>query len=115
MKSEQYISFVVREVDAIVPGIADANGRSFTSVCCCCRLQGKHFHADWTDMGEEMAHVRGAVVVRRPDLIQLPGMLEPASNLDFVKTLQSYFAIFKSSLFPIRYGTGTTIELTRTE
>ena len=59
-------------------------------------------HKAWTDIGEEMSRVRGAVVVRRPDLIQDPGMLAPANSLDFVQTLQSYFTIFKSSLFPGR-------------
>lgn len=51
-----------------------------------------------------MSHVQGAVVVRRPELVELPGMLAPANSLDFVKTLESYFPIFKGSLFPIRYG-----------
>lgn len=46
-----------------------------------------------------MAHVKGAVVVRRPDLIS-PDKIAPANTLDFGNTLQSYFAIFKSSLLP---------------
>lgn len=57
----------------------------------------------WADLAEEMSHVQGAVVVRRPDLTKAPGMLAPANSLDFVKTLQSYFTVFKRSLFPIRY------------
>lgn len=59
-------------------------------------------HTEWADFGEEMSHVQGAVVVRRPDLTQVPGVLAPANSLDFVQTLQSYFTIFKSSLFPSR-------------
>ena len=49
-----------------------------------------------------MLHVQGAVVVRRPDLIDVssdPSLLAPASDLDFVRTLQSYFSLFQSSLF----------------
>lgn len=57
-------------------------------------------HNLWSDLGEEMSHVQGAVVVRRPELAALPGMLAPANSLDFVKTLESYFSIFKTSLFP---------------
>lgn len=49
-----------------------------------------------------MSRVEGVVVVRRPDLG--PRMLAPANSFDFVKTWRSYFAIFKSSLFPIRYS-----------
>lgn len=59
-------------------------------------------HGEWADFGEEMSRVQGAVVVRRPDLTQVPGMLAPANNLDFVQTLQSYFTIFNNSLFPGR-------------
>lgn len=69
--------------------------------------QGKHILEEWADLGEEMSHVEGAVVVRRPDLIDVgssPSLLAPAGDLDFVKTLQSYFPIFQSSLFP-RYDT----------
>lgn len=51
-----------------------------------------------------MSRIQGAVVVRRPDLLtQAAGMLAPANSLDFVQTLQSYFTIFKSSLFPGRW------------
>ncbi|CAN0080944.1 unnamed protein product [Pylaiella littoralis] len=64
--------------------------------------KGKHLLERWSDLGEEMSHVQGAVVVRRPELSALPGVLAPAISLDFVKTLESYFAIFKSSLFPHR-------------
>ena len=53
----------------------------------------------WSDFGEEMARVKGAVVVRRPDLIA-PDNIAPANSLDFAKTLQSYFVIFRDSLFP---------------
>ncbi|CAM9867121.1 unnamed protein product [Pylaiella littoralis] len=64
--------------------------------------KGEHFHEEWSDLGEEMSHVQGAVVVRRSELSALPGTLAPAISLDFVKTLESYFAIFRSSLFPHR-------------
>lgn len=66
------------------------------------RCQGMHMHDEWDDFGEEMSRVQGAVVVRRPGLTQIPGMLAPANSLDFVQTLQSYFTIFKNSLFPSR-------------
>lgn len=59
-------------------------------------------HSEWADFGEEMSRIQGAVVVRRPDLLQAPGMLAPVNSLDFVQTLQSYFMIFNSSLFPVR-------------
>lgn len=65
--------------------------------------QGKHILEEWADLGEEMSRVQGAVVVRRPDLIDVsstPPLLAPASDLDFVRTLQSYFPLFQSSLFP---------------
>eukprot|EP00752_Nemacystus_decipiens_P013073 g11562.t1 len=65
--------------------------------------EGQHILEEWADLGEEMSHVQGAVVVRRPDLIDVsstPSLLAPASDLDFVKTLQSYFPLFQSSLFP---------------
>lgn len=65
-------------------------------------MQGKHIHTVWADLAEEMSRVQGAVVVRRPDLTKALGILAPANSLDFVKTLQSYFTIFKESLFPIR-------------
>lgn len=58
-------------------------------------------HIEWTDFGEEMSRVQGAVVITRPDLAVNIG---PADHLDFVKVFQSYFTIFKTSLFPIRYG-----------
>lgn len=48
-----------------------------------------------------MAHVQGAVVVRRPDLTQAIGKLAPAHSLDFVKTLQSHFPTSRDSL--LRY------------
>lgn len=55
------------------------------------------------DLRSEVSRVRGAVVVKRPELIARPGILTPADGLDFVETLRSYIPIFKSSLFP-RYG-----------
>lgn len=55
-------------------------------------------HREYDDIGEAMSRVQGAVVVKRPDLTQKPGALTPATSLDFVKTLRSYFSIFKSSL-----------------
>ncbi|CAM9293887.1 unnamed protein product [Ectocarpus fasciculatus] len=55
------------------------------------------------DLAEEMTHVDGAVVVRRPELIDVESsptpLLSPANSLDYVKTLQSYFTIFRDSLF----------------
>ncbi|CAB1118776.1 unnamed protein product [Ectocarpus sp. CCAP 1310/34] len=63
----------------------------------CCL--GVHTHTyRGGDLGEEMSHVQGAVVVRRPDLAQAPESVAPAQNVDFVKTLQSYFPISQSSL-----------------
>ncbi|CAM9891928.1 unnamed protein product, partial [Ectocarpus sp. 8 AP-2014] len=59
-------------------------------------------HAAWADLGEEMSRIKGAMVVRRPDLVKAPAMLGPVNTLDFVKTFQSYFGIFRSSLFPTR-------------
>ncbi|CAN0342528.1 unnamed protein product [Ectocarpus sp. 6 AP-2014] len=63
----------------------------------CCL--GMHAHTyQGGDLGEEMSHIQGAVVVRRPDLVRAPGSLAPAHDLDFVKTFQSYFQIAQSSL-----------------
>ncbi|CAM9442082.1 unnamed protein product [Ectocarpus fasciculatus] len=63
----------------------------------CC--QGFHVHTyDGGDLGEEMSHIQGAVVVRRPDLVREPASLAPAHDMDFVRTLQSYFPISQSSL-----------------
>lgn len=73
--------------------------------------QGKHIHTEWADLAEEMSRVQGAVVVRRPDLVTVPGNIAPAVSLDFVKTLQSYFGIFESSLFPTRYGQPLPVSL----
>lgn len=42
------------------------------------KCQGRHFHKVWDDHGQVMSRVRGAVVVRRPDLIRVPSMLVPA-------------------------------------
>lgn len=67
--------------------------------------QGKHIHAIWSDFGEEMARVQGAVVVQRPDVTKVSDSIAPARTLDFVSTLQSYFPIFIASLLP-RYGVG---------
>lgn len=50
-----------------------------------------------------MSHVRGAVVVRRPDLTEATDMLAPALGLDFVKTFQSHFTFSRQSL--LRYVT----------
>lgn len=57
-----------------------------------------------------MSRVEGAVIVRRPDLAKAHGMLEPAVNANYVKTLQSYFEIFKIFLFPSRYDTAVPIK-----
>ncbi|CBJ29440.1 conserved unknown protein [Ectocarpus siliculosus] len=66
-------------------------------------MQGEHILEEWMDLAEEMSHVDGAVVVRRPELIDVESsptrLLSPANSLDYVKTLQSYFSIFKDSLF----------------
>ncbi|CAM9683069.1 unnamed protein product [Ectocarpus sp. 12 AP-2014] len=66
-------------------------------------VQGEHILEEWMDLAEEMSHVDGAVVVRRPELIDVESsptrLLSPANSLDYVKTLQSYFPIFKDSLF----------------
>ncbi|CAB1103954.1 unnamed protein product [Ectocarpus sp. CCAP 1310/34] len=63
----------------------------------CCL--GMHAHTyQGGDLGEEMSHIQGAVVVRRPDLVRAPGSLAPAHDLDFVKTFQSYFPISQTSL-----------------
>ncbi|CAM9134821.1 unnamed protein product [Ectocarpus fasciculatus] len=63
----------------------------------CCLGVHEHTYGGG-DLGEEMSHIQGAVVVRRPDLVQDPGSLAPAHDLDFVKTFQSYFPIAQSSL-----------------
>lgn len=46
-----------------------------------------------------MSQVEGAVVVPRPGLIATNDSIWPVNDLDFVKTLQSYFLIFNTSLF----------------
>lgn len=56
-------------------------------------------HAEHADFGEVMSHVRGAVIVRRPDLTETSEAFVPANRLDFVETLKAYFPIFESSLF----------------
>lgn len=65
-------------------------------------VKGKHIHTyRGLDLGEEMSHVEGAIVVRRPDLTQSRdggGMLAPAHGVDFVATLQAYFATSETSL-----------------
>ncbi|CAM9911010.1 unnamed protein product [Ectocarpus fasciculatus] len=63
----------------------------------CCLGVHTHTYREG-DLGEEMSHIQGAVVVRRPDLARAPGSLAPAHDVDFVKTLQSYFPISQSSL-----------------
>ncbi len=45
-----------------------------------------------------MSYVRGAVVVQRPDLAQALDKISPAPDVDFVRTLQSYFSLSESSL-----------------
>ncbi|CAN0556602.1 unnamed protein product, partial [Ectocarpus sp. 12 AP-2014] len=63
----------------------------------CCL--GVHVHKyQGGDLGEEMSHIQGAVVVRRPDLVRTPGSLAPAHDANFVRTFQSYFPIAQSSL-----------------
>ncbi|CAB1105986.1 unnamed protein product [Ectocarpus sp. CCAP 1310/34] len=63
----------------------------------CCL--GDHVHTyRGGDLGEEMSHIQGAVVVRRTDLARAPGTLAPAHDVDFVRTFQSYFPISRSSL-----------------
>ncbi|CAM9134740.1 unnamed protein product [Ectocarpus fasciculatus] len=63
----------------------------------CCL--GDHLHTyRGGDLGEEMSHIQGAVVVRRPDLARAPGTLSPAHDVDFVETFQSYFPVSRSSL-----------------
>lgn len=63
-------------------------------------------HTDFTDLAEEASDVEGAVVQRRPPLTETLHDREasaatwPVNSLDFVKTLQSYFPIFRGSLFP---------------
>ena len=47
--------------------------------------------------------MKGAVVVRRPGLTNVSDNIAPAHTLDFVTTLQSYFAIFSAALLPT-YG-----------
>lgn len=83
---------------AIVPGeqvVSRTNDYLNLIIVC----QGKHIHTyRGGDLGEEMSHVQGAVVVRRPDLTQEIGKLAPAHRLDFVKTLQSYFPTSRDSL-----------------
>lgn len=69
-------------------------------------------HTEFADFAQEMSRVQGAVVVTRPDLVQNSDALTPANHLDFVKTLQSYFAIFKESLLS-RYSSSIGNFVTR--
>ncbi|CAN0001623.1 unnamed protein product, partial [Ectocarpus sp. 6 AP-2014] len=66
-------------------------------------VEGNRIHEEWMDIGEEMSRVDGAAVVRRPELIDTGSspnpLLSPVNSLDYVKTLQSYFPIFRDSLF----------------
>ncbi|CAM9717257.1 unnamed protein product [Ectocarpus sp. 4 AP-2014] len=66
-------------------------------------VEGNQIYEEWMDIGEEMSRVDGAVVVRRPELVDVGStptpLLSPVNSLDYVKTLQSYFPIFKDSLF----------------
>lgn len=63
-------------------------------------MQGKRQVAESDDLGEVMSHVEGAVVVLRPDLTNTSDKLAPAGSLDYARTLQSYFPLFKTSLLP---------------
>lgn len=63
-------------------------------------MQGTIRLTEWADLGEAMSHVDGAVVVVRPDLTNTSRKLAPAGSLHYVKTLASYFPIFKTSLLP---------------
>ncbi|CAM9541960.1 unnamed protein product, partial [Ascophyllum nodosum] len=57
-------------------------------------------HKDFTDYGHEMSQIEGAVVVQRPNLCGSNGDgVWPSKDLDFVRTLQAYFPLFKSTLF----------------
>lgn len=62
-------------------------------------LQGVHLHTyGELDLAEEMSHVKGAIVVRRPALTRNPSVLAPAHSLDFVATLQTHFLTSENSL-----------------
>lgn len=67
------------------------------------RVQGNRIHEEWMEIGEEMSRVDGAAVVRRPELIDVGSsptpLLSPVNSLDYVKTLQSYFPLFRDSMF----------------
>lgn len=63
-------------------------------------LQGKNVLSRLADLGDEMSHVQGAVVVRRPGLTQHADMLGPVNSLDYAETLRLYLPIFASSLIP---------------
>ncbi|CAN0407357.1 unnamed protein product [Ascophyllum nodosum] len=63
-------------------------------------IEGIHLHKDFADYGHEMSQIEGAVVVQRPNLCGSNGDgVWPSKDLDFVKTLRSYFPLFKSTLF----------------
>lgn len=63
-------------------------------------------HTDYTDLAGAASDVEGAVVQRRPRLTETlhdrgaSAAIQPVNSLDFSKTLQSYFPIFRGSLFP---------------
>lgn len=77
-----------------VVGIVDSRDRSGLTVCF---VQGKHMPADSIYFGLAMSEVDGAAVLPRPGLTNLD-KIWPANSLDFVKTLQAYFPLFRSSL-----------------
>ncbi|CAM9240764.1 unnamed protein product [Ectocarpus sp. 12 AP-2014] len=73
-------------------------------------VEGNRIHEEWMDIGEEMSRVDGAAVVRRPELIDVGSsptpLLSPVNSLDYVKTLQSYFPIFRDSLMMVETQEG---------
>lgn len=76
-------------------GAASMQGHCLNQTC----SHGKHRHSEFSSFGQEMSQVEGAVVVPRPGLIATNDSIWPVNDLDFVKTLQSYFLIFNTSLF----------------
>lgn len=57
-------------------------------------------HTNFADLGEEMARVRAAVMVRRSDSAKKSDLLMAANKLEIAKTLQSYSLVLGESLFP---------------
>lgn len=62
--------------------------------------QGNHLLSKRDDLAEVVSHVEGAVVVTRPDLTRDSDMPMADNKLDYSKTLESYFPLFRSSLLP---------------